>query len=123
MSNTHTTQGMIGQTHTHIHTETFKQMKHIARDIYADGQAYLYHTQMFPVHLYNSLNGTKWHGSCTFCVISLSDGYSTSLESRFCIIDCIMGKMFPSSPPPSPLSSSPIPSKVFAKSSPAKPEF
>lgn len=55
----------------------------------------------------------------TFSVISFSDGYSTSLDSRFCMILCMMGKMFPS---PSP-SSTPRPSMALFSSSSDMPEF
>lgn len=56
----------------------------------------------------------------TLVVISFRDGYRTSLESRFCMMDCMMGRMFPSSPP-SPPSSKPRPSRALTRSSPASP--
>lgn len=38
------------------------------------------------------------------------------------MMDCMIGRMFPSSPPPSPPSSNPRPSRVLTRSSPASPE-
>lgn len=38
------------------------------------------------------------------------------------MMDCMMGRMFPSSPPPSPPSSNPRPSRALTRSSPASPE-